>query len=103
MEAAYKSEYGTVCKILWSVSDGKIQNCDAIYCTFQSAEGPVTIEVQLSGYDTEDEFDLHGFHVHETGDISDGCGSAGGHYNPDENMHGAPDDDQSSRYVNLCL
>merc|ERR1719402_2119492 len=25
---------------------------------------------------------LHGFHVHENGDLSDHCNSAGGHYDP---------------------
>ena len=24
----------------------------------------------------------HGFHIHEYGDLSDGCASCGGHYNP---------------------
>ena len=24
----------------------------------------------------------HGFHIHEYGDLSDGCNSCGGHYNP---------------------
>jgi Cu-Zn family superoxide dismutase len=31
---------------------------------------------------------LHGFHVHEFGDLSRGCESAGQHYNPDEVDHG---------------
>ena len=31
---------------------------------------------------------LHGFHIHEFGDMSDGCKSMGGHYNPDGVDHG---------------
>ena len=36
----------------------------------------------------------HGFHVHEKGDLSQGCTSAGGHYNPKGRQHGAPTDKQ---------
>ncbi|VDK56643.1 unnamed protein product [Anisakis simplex] len=35
---------------------------------------------------------LHGFHVHEKGDIGNGCVAAGGHFNPSNKTHGAPDD-----------
>ena len=31
---------------------------------------------------------LHGFHIHEFGDMSDGCKSMGAHYNPDGVDHG---------------
>ena len=31
----------------------------------------------------------HGFHIHEFGDLSKGCESAGGHYNPDSVEHGS--------------
>jgi Cu-Zn family superoxide dismutase len=34
----------------------------------------------------------HGFHIHEKGDCSaPDASSAGGHFNPDHTMHGAPD------------
>ncbi len=35
----------------------------------------------------------HGFHVHEFGDLSSGDGLAtGGHFNPDKEKHGGPED-----------
>ena len=36
---------------------------------------------------------LHGFHVHMYGDLSDGCTTAGPHYNPHGNVHAGPDDE----------
>ena len=38
---------------------------------------------------------VHGFHVHDSADFSDGCLSAGGHYNPFNRNHGAPWDPPS--------
>jgi Cu-Zn family superoxide dismutase len=34
----------------------------------------------------------HGFHIHQYGDLGDGCKSAGAHYNPHKKTHGAPTD-----------
>lgn len=39
----------------------------------------------------------HGFHIHEFGDHSNGCTSAGAHYNPLNTTHGSPYD--SIRHV----
>jgi len=33
----------------------------------------------------------HGFHIHAEGDLSDNCAGAGGHFNPFQVNHGAPD------------
>merc|ERR1719197_2343992 len=36
----------------------------------------------------------HGFHIHEKADFSNGCISAGPHYNPHGKTHGAPEDEE---------
>ncbi|CAM9918758.1 unnamed protein product, partial [Ectocarpus fasciculatus] len=35
---------------------------------------------------------LHGFHIHEFADFSNGCVSAGPHWNPHKQTHGGPGD-----------
>jgi Cu-Zn family superoxide dismutase len=55
--------------------------------TFTKVEDGVKIVADLEGLSPGD----HGFHIHEFGDCSapDGA-SAGGHFNPDHHVHGAP-------------
>tara|TARA_A100001015_G_scaffold262087_1_gene308061 strand:- start:2 stop:475 length:474 start_codon:yes stop_codon:yes gene_type:complete len=35
---------------------------------------------------------LHGFHIHRTGDLREGCSSLCSHYNPHNKKHGGPKD-----------
>jgi len=59
--------------------------------TFEQAEGgPTTICYKITGLEPG----LHGFHVHEFADFSNGCMSAGPHYNPYGKTHGAPEDEE---------
>uniref|UniRef100_A0A8F2TBV0 Superoxide dismutase [Cu-Zn] n=1 Tax=Liposcelis entomophila TaxID=550478 RepID=A0A8F2TBV0_9NEOP len=51
----------------------------------QSDNGPVAIWGKITGLRTG----KHGFHIHEKGDITGGCGSTGSHYNPHKKPHGA--------------
>ncbi|XP_017069441.1 extracellular superoxide dismutase [Cu-Zn] isoform X1 [Drosophila eugracilis] len=47
----------------------------------------VHVRVQLEGLKEG----KHGFHIHEKGDLTNGCTSMGAHYNPDKVDHGGPD------------
>jgi len=64
--------------------------------TFEQASetSPTTISWNLSGNDSNAE---RGMHVHQFGDNSNGCTSAGPHFNPHSKTHGAPTD--SERHV----
>ncbi|KAI0671002.1 superoxide dismutase [Trametes maxima] len=52
---------------------------------------PVTVSGKIENLDVSAK---HGFHVHASGDLSNGCLSAGPHFNPFGFTHGAPADTQ---------
>jgi Cu-Zn family superoxide dismutase len=62
---------------------------------FKQEGDSVSITGELTGL-TEGK---HGFHVHEFGDLTNGCTSAGPHFNPDKCAHGAPEGAKGSRHV----
>lgn len=55
-----------------------------------SENEPTKISWEISG-NTPDA--LRGFHIHEFGDNTNGCTSAGPHFNPFKKTHGAPEDE----------
>jgi len=62
--------------------------------TFEEKGEKVLVTVQLSGLKLNG---LHGFHVHQAGDLSDGCESMCAHFNPFNKTHGCPG--MSERHV----
>lgn len=56
----------------------------------ESESAPTTITYDISGNDPNAE---RGFHVHTFGDNTNGCTSAGPHFNPFGKTHGAPTDE----------
>ena len=60
-----------------------------VYFNQENEKAPVSITGEITGLAAG----LHGFHVHEFGDNTNGCTSAGPHYNPFCKEHGAPTDE----------
>ncbi|KAB8300386.1 hypothetical protein EYC80_000566 [Monilinia laxa] len=60
--------------------------------TFEQANesSPTTVSWNISGNDPNAE---RGFHIHQFGDNTNGCTSAGPHFNPHGQTHGAPTDE----------
>lgn len=53
-----------------------------------AASDPVSVLYDISGNDPNA---LRGFHIHQFGDNTNGCTSAGPHFNPFKKQHGAPE------------
>ncbi|WOL05408.1 superoxide dismutase [Canna indica] len=62
---------------------------EGVVTLVQENEGPTTVKVRVTGLTPG----LHGFHLHEYGDTTNGCISTGPHFNPNKKTHGAPEDD----------
>mgnify|MGYP006299699935 CR=1 FL=1 len=56
----------------------------------QPQGGKVRVVAEISGLTEGD----HGFHVHEFGNLLEGCKTAGAHFNPHGKDHGGPQDEE---------
>ena len=53
---------------------------------FTDVSGGTEVRVRLEGMAP---YAVHALHIHEFGDLTKGCKSCGGHYNPDNTTHGS--------------
>lgn len=68
---------------LWPTKGSKAQG----RVTFTERDGKVHVRAEISGLTPG----KHGFHIHEFGVWSEDGMAAGGHFNPAQTKHGAPD------------
>jgi len=60
-----------------------------VFFTQENEDSPVVVTGEINSLSKG----LHGFHIHEFGDNTNGCISAGAHFNPHGKEHGAPEDE----------
>ncbi|GMM35032.1 superoxide dismutase [Saccharomycopsis crataegensis] len=61
-----------------------------VHFTQESESSPTTISYKITGNSPNAK---RGFHIHQFGDNTNGCTSAGPHFNPFGKTHGAPTDE----------
>jgi Cu-Zn family superoxide dismutase len=69
------------------IAQCELEHSDKVKGTILLMQAPGTPTL-IKGTITGLEPGEHGFHIHEFGDMSKGCESMGGHYNPDNTTHG---------------
>nr|CAI5844069.1 unnamed protein product [Callosobruchus analis] len=70
-----------------AVLNGEVVKGTVFFCQ-ENPKAPVKITGEITGLGQG----LHGFHVHEFGDNTNGCISAGAHFNPHGKDHAGPKD-----------
>jgi Cu-Zn family superoxide dismutase len=76
------------------IDSGKIKGS----VIFTQKDENVRIKIDLKGLSKNH---LHGFHIHETGDLREGCKSCCAHYNPDGAEHGGLDNGHKGDLGNI--
>lgn len=72
---------------------------DKVKGTVKLFQGTANCPVEIKGEITGLTEGMHGFHIHEYGDNTNGCTSAGAHFNPNGTEHGSPQDCATHRHA----
>lgn len=67
-----------------------IKGADGVSGVVEFEQKPQGGPTKMTGKVTGLKPGKHGFHIHQYGDLSEGCKSAGGHFNPFNRSHGGP-------------
>ncbi|CCE64785.1 hypothetical protein TPHA_0I02840 [Tetrapisispora phaffii CBS 4417] len=70
-----------------AILKGDTEVSGIVYFEQKSEDEPTTVTYEITGNTPNSE---RGFHVHEFGDVTNGCTSAGAHFNPFNKTHGHP-------------
>ena len=70
---------------------------------FKQYYNGVQININLIGLNNSLTDGLHGFHIHESGDLRDGCDSCCAHYNPTNVNHGGLEDGHLGDLGNITV
>ncbi|KAF2438425.1 copper/zinc binding superoxide dismutase [Karstenula rhodostoma CBS 690.94] len=81
---------GLICVCTVAVLRGDSNVKGTVTFEQENESSPTSVSWDISGHDANAE---RGMHVHAFGDNTNGCTSAGPHFNPHGKEHGAPSDD----------
>lgn len=91
-ESQAESETPMGAAVMYSTSTTDGANEVTGYVIFTRTDEGVRVEATITGLELETD---HGFHIHQYGDCrAPDASSAGGHYNPTNEEHGAPSDEE---------
>lgn len=72
-----------------STERDRLSGCAVVSFPSQASDGKTKVTGEVTGLKPGN----HGFHIHQFGDYSAGCVSAGPHFNPSGKEHGGPSDE----------
>ena len=81
--------------VLTNVENKKIKGFIEFEIVKKNKKNMMKISINIEGLKPG----KHGFHIHEKGNLLEGCGSLCAHFNPDNTIHGDINDSKNNRHA----